>query len=293
MPAPINCCACPDAEVIVEVPGTQGDDGADGADGQGAFTLTDGVAGPFDKGDAGITITVLDESPYVVGMNVAIEDAKAGGALPGYFTVTAVAANQLTLTYQNIAANADASSIATGKLVTVVGPPYTPGTLPTAITDASGATASNGIALGIGITQLFFPHTFIGGTAAVEPVTNLVLGYAFKILSWTFVTEVLLAGAAGSRVANMEIGTTDVGTVVSTCTIPIANAAVGTLTAGTAVSGAQTGTAASTFSIEIANGGTLFSAGSGTFVVTIQNLDTADAIASLSDHVNDLIVALT
>jgi hypothetical protein len=91
----------------------------------------------------------------------------------------------------------------------------------------------------------------------------------------------------------MEIGGTDVGTVPSTCTIPIANAAVGTVTAGTAVAGANTGSASDSFSIEIANGGTEFTAGMVTFVVRVQNMDEANAAASLADHVNDLIPALT
>lgn len=155
-------------------------------------------------------------------------------------------------------------------------------TVAAAITDNSTGSASDTIAAGVGVGVWEFEHTFIGGTSAVEPVTDWTPGHKFKILSWSFVTEVLLVGASGSRVANMEIGTTDVGTVASTCTIPIANAAVGTVTAGTAVSGANTGTAASTFSIEIASGGTAFTAGSGTFRVVYQNMDTADAIASLS-----------
>ena len=43
----------------------------------------------------------------------------------------------------------------------------------------------------------------------------------------------------------------------------------------------------------MAAGGTAFASGAGYFVIKIQNLDQADAIAILSDHVNDLITALT
>lgn len=161
----------------------------------------------------------------------------------------------------------------------------------TVITDNSTGTAGDTIAAGVGVQKLFFPHTFIGGTAAVEPVTTHTLGFKFKILSWVFVTEVLLVGAGGSRVANMEINSTDVGTVASTITIPIANAVVGTITAGTAVSGANTGTASDTFSIEIAAGGTAFTAGSGVFVITVQNVDTSDAVASIAAKINSLIAA--
>ncbi len=162
----------------------------------------------------------------------------------------------------------------------------------TALTTA-GAIDNANVAAGVGRCQLFIPHTFIGGTAAVEPVTTLVIPYKFKLISWNFVTEVALVGGGGSRVANMEIGTTDVGTVPSTCTILIAATAVGTVTPGTAIAGAQTGNAGDSISIEIAAGGTAFTAGSGTFVIDIANMDTADAVASMSDHVNDLIVSLT
>lgn len=287
MSATSDCsCSCP-SPVVTEIPGTEGDGGGAGTDGVSAFTTTDGVAGPFDAGDTGITITVADTSMFSVGQYVAIEDVN--GANPGFFQITALAANQLTLTYLDIGANGDAKSIATTKAVSPSGPPFTLGALPAVLVDASTGTAGNNIAAGVGITQLHIPHTFIGGTSAVEPLTNYTVGFKFKILSWVFVTEVLLVGAAGSRVANLEIGTTDVGTVVSTCTIPIANAAVGTVTEATAVSGANTGSASDTLSIEIASGGTQFTAGSGTFIITIQNMDTADAIASIADKINDLI----
>jgi len=161
------------------------------------------------------------------------------------------------------------------------------------LTDNTTGTVGVTLAAGAGHSYLTFPHTFIGGTDAVEPVTALTLGYKFKIISWAFVTEALLVGAAGSRVANLEIGTTDVGTVVSTCTIPIANAVVGVVTAGTTVTGANTGSAAATFSIEIATGGTAFTAGSGTFQILVQNMDTADALASLAAQTDALLVDLT
>jgi len=184
--------------------------------------------------------------------------------------------------------------LASGSQVSASGTqPVLSAPLPTAFTDNSTGSPSNTIAAGVGVQTIEIPHTFIGGTAAVESVTGYVMPYKFKILSWVFVTEVLLVGAAGSRVANLEINSTDVGTVPSTVTIPIANAAVGTVTAGTAVAGANTGAAGDSISLEIANGGTQFTAGSGTFIITVANMDTSDAIASLAAHIDDLIAALT
>lgn len=161
-----------------------------------------------------------------------------------------------------------------------------------ALTDSTTGAAGATLAAGVGVRTLAVPHTFIGGTSAVEPMTNFTPGFKFKILSWNFVTHVALAGASGSRVANLEIGTTDVGTTPSTCTIPIANTAVGTVTAATTVTGANTGTASDTISIEIASGGTAFTAGSGTFYITLQNMDEADAAASMTAKITALTTAL-
>ena len=159
-------------------------------------------------------------------------------------------------------------------------------------TNNTGGADTDTLSAGVGIFELSIPHTFIGGTAAVESVTDLTLGFKFKILAWHFVTEVLLVGASGSRVANLDINATNVGAPASTLTIPIANAAVGIVTAATAVSGNNTGSNSDTLSLLIASGGTAFTAGSGTFVIRVQNMDTADAFASLAVKINDIRTAL-
>jgi len=125
-----------------------------------------------------------------------------------------------------------------------------------------------------GVYTLSVPWTFVTSTSAIDVFTAQVLGHAFRILAWEWHDGgTALVGSSGSRVANMEIGTTDVGTVASTVTIIQSGTATGRRIAGTAVSGANTGTATDTFSIEIASGGTDITAGNGVFTVTIQNLD--------------------
>lgn len=147
--------------------------------------------------------------------------------------------------------------------------------------NTTGDSTAVAAAAGFGVQEWRFSHTFIGGTSAVEPVTAWTPGYKFKILSWSAVVDVLLVGSGGSRVFNMEIGTTDVGTTPSTLTLAEANATLGTVVAGTAVAGANTGTASDTFSIELASGGTAFSAGKISMIIKVQNMDTADAYAAL------------
>lgn len=271
-----DCCApCPTV-TTTDIPGSAG---------ASAMSLVT-VAGVVPAVGADVTLTVTTTGWMVANENVFVAGAN--------FLIASFDAGAGTVTLTNLGFPGD---VAVGTAIPI-GAIIAAGTGNvellsgvTVLTDNSTGTAGNTIAAGVGVTKLFFPHTFIGGTSAVEPVTSHVIGFKFKILSWVFVTEGLLVGAAGSRVANMEINATDVGTVASTVTIPIANAAVGTVTSGTAVSGTNTGTASDTFSIEIQNGGTAFTAGSGTFIVTVQNVDDSDAIASIAAKVNSLIAA--
>ena len=150
------------------------------------------------------------------------------------------------------------------------------------ITDNSTGAEASAIAAGVGVYELAFKATLpVGGTTAVDQVTAFTPGHKFKILAWSYVEDVPTTGTNSSRVYNMEIGTTDVGTVASTVTITTASAAAGRVIAGTAVSGANTGTSTDTISIEVAASGTTHVSGSGTFVIRIQNMDTADAFASI------------
>lgn len=158
-----------------------------------------------------------------------------------------------------------------------------------AITDSGTGTVSDTIAAGVGVSTMHFPFEFTTSTSAIDVVTAFVPGYKFKILDWAWVDGgTLLVGSSGSRVANMEIETTDVGTSPSTCTVIQASTADGRRIDGAAVSGANTGSATDTFSIEIASGGTDITAGNGAFHVVIQNMDTADAFASISDKFNEI-----
>lgn len=150
------------------------------------------------------------------------------------------------------------------------------------ITDSTtGDSAATAAAAGFGVYTLVLPVTLpVGGTTAVDQVTAFTIGHKFKILSWAYLEAVATTGTNSTRPYNMEIGTTDVGTVPSVLTITTAGAAVGRIIAGAAVAGANTGSAAATFSIEVAASGTTHDAGSGAFLVTIQNMDTADAYAA-------------
>lgn len=167
--------------------------------------------------------------------------------------------------------------------------------LPTAFTDNSTGTASDTIAAGVGIYTLTIPLTSLAtglSTAAIDLLTNLVPGYRFKLLSFSFVTTIVGAGAGASQIFNLEIGATDTTGGVLTVTLASTNT-IGAITAATAITAANVGSAADTLSVEMAAGGTAFTSGSGYFVIRVQNMDSADAIASLAEHVDDLIASLT
>lgn len=292
-----DCCAC-ETPVVTNVPGVEGDagaDGADGADGLSSFTLLTADATFANDVDT-VQVSVADNQMFVVGMTVFGADPSPGTDHGTFEVISLTGTTAVGLRYTS--APGDTAAPFTigsgGKLAAAGATGALSAALPTALTDNSTGTASNTIAAGTGCFTLAIPHTFETGVGAGQVCTEYVLGFAFKILAWSFIADVPGVGAGASRVFNMEIGTTDVGTVVSTVTCTEAStSAKGEQTTGTAVSGANTGNAGSSFSIEVAAGGTQFTAGSGVFLVQIQNMDSANAIASLADHVNDLITALT
>lgn len=152
-------------------------------------------------------------------------------------------------------------------------------------TDSTGGATTAAAAAGVGQVTLTLPapaNLSTLSTGGVDVVTGLIIPFKFKVISWEFMTTVAGTGSGASLVFNLEIGTVDVGTVASTCTVTLAGTdTIGKRTAATAVSGANTGAAGAALSLEVAGGGTAFTAGSGYFMVTIQNMDTADAFTAI------------
>lgn len=274
------------------MPGSEGQPGADGTSGTNglsAFTVTTAAFSvPALGGSVGVP--VAQSSTFAVDQSVFIPGA-------GMFTITAIPSSvALTLEYTNWPGNTNALAlIPVGTLVTPSGPiGQLSGPLPNAIVDNTGGVASDTLASGVGNGFATFARTFSTGVAAGDAVTDIIFGFRFEIISWFFVTDVPGTGAGATRIWNLEIDSVDVGTIVSTLNTTLAStAAKGQVTASTSISGANIGSAVSTFSIEVAAGGTQFATGSGTFLILLRNLDAEDAIASLAAHVNDLIASLT
>ena len=152
-----------------------------------------------------------------------------------------------------------------------------------ALTDNTTGTTTTTLAAGVGVYDLVLPspaNLSTLSTGGVDVITGLVPGHKFKILSYEFITTVAGTGAGATLVFNFEIGTTNLTGGVLTLDLADTDT-IGKREAATAITAANTGTASDAISLEVAAGGTAFTAGAGFFVVKIQNMDTADAFAGL------------
>ncbi len=160
----------------------------------------------------------------------------------------------------------------------------------TNLTDSTGGTANDTLAVGTGEYILSIPIDLVSITGNADVVTDLVIPHKFRIeaLDWNTGQPV----TTGSKLTTLalEIGATPVtgGAVALTsanCT------PLGALVAGSAVTAADTGAAAGTITVTSAST-TAFSEGSGFLNITIQNMDTADNEADLAAKLNEALVAM-
>ena len=148
-----------------------------------------------------------------------------------------------------------------------------------ALTDSTTGTAGASMAAGAGVQTLAIPITLASITANGDVLTNYTPGYRFKVLAVDFAVGQPVTTVAKLITLNLEIDATNVtgGAVALTsanCT------PLGALVAGSAVTAANVGTSAQTLSVE-ASGVTAFVEGDGMLLIKLQNMDTADAFASL------------
>ena len=158
----------------------------------------------------------------------------------------------------------------------------------TDLTDSTGGTSSSTLAVGVGLTSIAFPVGNLadtgagsfGSTTTGDVVTDYVPGFKFKVINLDFITDLPGTGGSATAAVAVHIGATPVTSCV--CTITEAStSARGELTAGVAASAANTGSATATISLNKATS-TIFTAGAGYFLLSLQNMDTADAFASLA-----------
>ncbi len=161
-----------------------------------------------------------------------------------------------------------------------------------ALTNSTTGTASTTLAAGAGVTTIAIPIQLAAmTTSAADLITNYTPGYAFKVLSVDFRTTTLGAGSSASQVLNLEIGTTNLSGGVVTVT-EASTDTLGEASAGTSVTANNVGTSSDTISVEVAASGTVFTDGAGVLLIKLQNMDTANALASLANLANGLRAAL-
>lgn len=108
-----------------------------------------------------------------------------------------------------------------------------------------------------------------GGTSAGDVITGYRPGFRGRIVGWQYVATVAATGSGATRTFNLEINSTDVAG--SSATVALADVdAAGEVKALGTPTGAAAFDADDTISIEVANGGTAFTAGSGTFVLLVE-----------------------
>jgi hypothetical protein len=156
-------------------------------------------------------------------------------------------------------------------------------------TDNSTGTAGDTIAAGAGVETVALFLNLVD-IADGDLLTTYTPGYAFKVLAADFRVAKPATTADKAATLNLEIGTTNVtgGEIALTsanCTPK------GAAVAGAAITAANTGAANATISVE-ASSTTAFAEGTGWLFLKIQNMDTANAIASLADKQNDLLTLL-
>lgn len=157
------------------------------------------------------------------------------------------------------------------------------GTGQAAITDSSGGTAANSVTANIGRgTWQFFVN--LSEVTQTDILALMTPGFAGKILAVDFFT--LKAVTTGSKLATIQL---KIGSTLTTGGAVALTSALctpaGIKVAGSAVTAANTFTSSDTLSINAASV-TAFVEGSGWIVVTYENTEAKNALASVLQRTN-------
>jgi len=155
--------------------------------------------------------------------------------------------------------------------------------------DNSTGTASNTIAAGVGSYNLTFQFD-LADIADGDLVSDLLLNHKFKIIESYFVATEPVTTASKATTISLDID--DVAVTNSAIALTSANCTpAGAKVQNAGALAANTGSATATLTIKAAST-TAFVEGKGVLVICIQNMDTADAVASLAARPRPVGVAL-
>jgi hypothetical protein len=284
-----NNCGCPSPEVVA-IPGATGAAGADGTNGSNSYTLTTStILLPAYGSGVALVTGVADSAWMAINQVLFISD---GTISASFQVVSKPSPTTVQLRYLGYPLDsATGNTIAVGAVVTPSGQLPLFGSLPAAITDNSGGTGSNTMAAGVGIYTLAFYVNLIDiSTSAATILNTYLIGHRFKILALSFALE--KAATTAAKAVTITPGIGGVAITGGVLSLTSANCTpIGTIISGTTVTGNNVGTSAQAFLL-VTSANTAFVEGSGWIIVRIQNLDSADAFATLSAKVNSLIAAL-
>lgn len=146
------------------------------------------------------------------------------------------------------------------------------------ITDSGTGTEGDDVAAGVGRYNLVFDFE-LADIADGDLVTDLLLNHKFKIVESYWVTTEPVTTGSKATTLSLDIGTT-----------AVTNSAIALTSANCTPAGAKvqnagalsvnTGSATDVITVKAAST-TAFSEGKGQLVICIQNMDTADAFASI------------
>lgn len=120
------------------------------------------------------------------------------------------------------------------------------------------------------ICPLTFSVTIPGGTSAAELVTDYVPGFRGKITGWQYVADVAATGTSASRSFNLDIGATAVTGSATTINLADIDAAGEVKACGTPTALNEFDADDTISIVSPAAGATAFTAGSGTFVLLLE-----------------------
>jgi hypothetical protein len=121
--------------------------------------------------------------------------------------------------------------------------------------------------------KVLFPLSFHvvlpGGTGAEDQLTSVPLKGNGKVRAWSLTADVAATGSGASRTFNLEIGTVDITGTATAVALADVDAVGETKTMG-APTALNTYRDGDTLSMEVASGGTAFTAGEVNVVVWLE-----------------------
>ncbi len=289
MSATNSCdCLCPTPE-ISEVPGSPGEPGAAGADGSNgvsAFsTLT--IASTIPPLVTNTLIYTVSTSVWMaIGQKIFVgdSDTTAGGKQATFQVVSLPSATSVELEWlQYPDDSAGGSALVAGVILSPTGPipVFSP---PANLTNNTTGTPGASLEAGVGQSTLsvFFRAAAITGNVLLF---TYVPGFAFKILKISAsVVDAITTGAKAATLTTAIGGTPTTGGIV----IMSGAYALGAVQASSAnVTALNTGTSASSITVT-ASAVTAFIEGGFMFEIELQNMDTANAVASLNASITSI-----